>query len=599
MGFSRFLPPLVALIFIGTLLSGCGGGGGGGSAGGSGGGSGIRPPLPELAQESLPSGLRTDRRADNYFPAQAGDRWVYDRYVGAVLAGETTRNVIQAFGTDFVVSEIGGGENNQYTYRRSSEGLENLSLLDGFAQRGVAAIVEYAEPFYPIGSTRRVTRQGALFDYDGDGVAESFRLELQQTLIGFETVTLSVGPIKDAAHFRNVYTVSVFPSDLEVPVFAIVTTEDVWHAPGIGVVQLTSSSRDESGAVVEPLYTLRLRSGVVAGQTLFQPPPDGNLKKIPLTHTALVFDAPRQRYLASIPASVPSVGNRIAIIDAVSGSLTYSGLIGSEPAALAVTDDGSALLVGLNGSSELVKLRLPDFVEQWRVALPSGGFFGASRVEQIAVSPLDPNVVAVSLYWSSVSPRHAGVYLIRAGVLQPLSTQSHTGGNLIAFDKDGTQLYGYNNETTEFGLRRIALLTNGLQQELVVASTESSFGVNTIDRVGVNGGRVLFGRSLYTTPGLSLSAQVGVGASGCRWHAAAARIVCLGSTATNDRTILVVDPASTVIVNTPVFERASFSMTEIGQIVPGGSGMVALRVGSASIYQPASGIWLFSSGLIP
>ncbi len=59
-----------------------------------------------------------------------------------------------------------------------------------------------------------------------------------------------------------------------------------------------------------------LVDGTVGGQTIFAPPTpqiDGTLVKIPLVHQALVFDPTRNRHYASIPGSVPSNGNRIAM----------------------------------------------------------------------------------------------------------------------------------------------------------------------------------------------------------------------------------------------------------------------------------------------
>lgn len=592
----RMLRLLAAALSAAALLSACGGGGGGG-------GPSVRQPLPTLSQDILPTGARIDRRADNYFPSAVGDRWVYDRTIDNVPAGEVTRSVVQTVGNEALISESGPTGSGQVTYRRTADG---LVLVRPLADVGLPALdqvlptlLEYPEPFYAVGTTRQLIRQGSFGDLDGDGTAESFRIEYRQTLIGFETVTLASGPIANAVHFRNVVTLNLQPSDPDEPVVTAVATEDTWFAPGIGLVQTTVSGADGNGNVVERPYTLRLRAGTVGGEPLFVPQPDGTVTKIALTHQALVYDAPRRRYLASVPGSVPNVGNRIAIVDATTGAVSYSGPVGSEPGALALAPDGSALLVGLNGTGELLKLRLPDFAEQWRVTLPSG-FFGATRAETIAVSPLDPEVVAVSLYRASVSPRHDGVVLVRAGVVQPRRTQDHTGSNLVVFDADGSRLYGYNNESTEFGLRRIAVLADGLQEEAVVPNAASDgFAIRSLDRVGAAGGRVLLGRSLYATPALALAGEVGAGTSACRWHAEAAGIVCLGTAGNGDRTVVAADPASLVLTAAPVFARAAGNPPEIGQIVPGGRGLVALRVGPVSVFQPATAVWLFASPQLP
>lgn len=103
-------------------------------------------------------------------------------------------------------------------------------------------------------------------------------------------------------------------------------------------------------------------------------------------------------------------GNRIAIIDAATGTLSYSGAtVGSEPGALALSSNDDVLYVGLNGTGDVVKLRLPDMAELWRARLPASSFFGQLFAERIAVSPLDADVVAVSMYRATASPRRATV----------------------------------------------------------------------------------------------------------------------------------------------------------------------------------------------
>ena len=64
-------------------------------------------------------------------------------------------------------------------------------------------------------------------------------------------------------------------------------------------------------------------------------------------------------------------------------------------------------------------------------------------------------------------------------VMQPKRTQVHTGSNLVAFDSAGATLYGLNTETSEFGLRRIQVLADGLAQQLVV-SAATSYGTRAL-----------------------------------------------------------------------------------------------------------------------
>lgn len=577
-----------ALVLGVAALPGCGGGGGDGPT--------TRAPLPELAQDVLPAGDRIDRRTENYFPGQGGDQWTYDRLQAGTATGmQHVRTAAAAGGGDLQLSESRPGGYETLVYRRTAEG---LVLVDPFAgtgldglQRAMPLMLEYPEPFYPVGATRRIVRQGSLgIDLDGDGTTDSYRFEYTQVFVGFETVVLPTGRIDNCAHFRNVTAMTVQPSDLDLGSVSATGTEDTWWAPGIGMVQGAYSMVDETGQAVEPAYTLVLRSATVNGRPVTLAQPDGTVRKVTLVHTALVFDRTRAVYYASVPGSVPLQGNRIATIDAASGAVAYSGAVGSEPAALAVAADGSALYVGLDGSGEVAKLALPGMTEQWRTRLPAPAFYGQLRAESITVSPADADVVAVSTYRVGISPRHGGVALIRAGVLQPRMTQDHTGANLVVLDAAGAFVYGYNTESSEYGLRRIAVVADGLLEELVVTATAGA-GSTAIDRIP---GGVLFGRAVHDTPGLAMRASAPADGGACRWHEASTRIVCRTSWGGgNDRSITVIDASTMAALATPVYQR-EYAYDDFREIVPGPRGQVALRFNAG-----AEQIWLFTTPALP
>lgn len=587
----------VGLALLLGALAACGGGGGNK-------GPEVRPALPTLSQDSNPSGSRLDVSDRNYFPAAAGDTWIYDRQqtnsTGLTLT--LTRSISTGSGGNVVVSETSMGITESNTQRRTVDGIVSVAPADvedapAAAASAVANLLEYPLPFYPVGSTRTVVRQGDWgADQDGDGVNESFRFEFTQVLVEVGSLPVSGTALASVAHFRNVTTLTLQPSDPKRQAVSVTGTEETWWAPGIGLVRATRSLVDQAGVAQETPYVLVLTAGNVGGQALAVPQADGLMQQIVLTHNALVYDAARARYYASVPGSVVGRGNSIAIIDATTGTVSYSAAVGSEPSALALSADGSALYVGLNGSGDVLKLSLPDLTEVERTRLPLLSFFGQLFVESIAVSPLDADVVAVSMFRANSSPRHAGVSLIRNGVLQPLMTQDHTGSNLIAFDANGQYVYGYNNETTEFGLRRIAVLGNGLQEERVVTSV-GDFGTSTLDW-SVRG--LVLGRAVYRTPDLALLGQVGAPASGCRAVAATNRLICMGSlpSSSSPGSLAVVDATSFVTLSRPNFQGVATSDRFI-EIVPGRSGQVALRMATANGNLPTNAIWLFTSSALP
>src|SRR5258708_12495601 len=108
--------------------------------------------------------------------------------------------------------------------------------------------------------------------------------------------------------------------------------------------------------------------------------------------------------------------------------------MGAEPDAVALSADGSALYVGLDGTSELAKLALPAMTDVGRAGI-GAGLIAAT----IAVSPADPDVVAVSRADRNVLPSQPGPVLFRGLVAQPKTLNE--GGNLLVFDAAATPLY--------------------------------------------------------------------------------------------------------------------------------------------------------------
>jgi streptogramin lyase len=181
---------------------------------------------------------------------------------------------------------------------------------------------------------------------------------------------------------------------------------------------------------------------------------DGQALDVGITHNALLFDSARNVYYASIPGSVIGSGNTIATLDPVTGQIAYSSPIGSEPSAIALANDSSALYVGLDGSGEVVKLALPSMTERSRIRLPTDLTSGQSRALAIAVFRSDPSVAAVGLTFPF------GTALIRDMVLKPRAASFITS-RLLAFDAAGGTLYGHDG----FNLHRMQVLADGLSEQ--------------------------------------------------------------------------------------------------------------------------------------
>lgn len=198
-----------------------------------------------------------------------------------------------------------------------------------------------------------------------------------------------------------------------------------------------------------------------------------NLRAVPITASDLVYSPLTNRIYASVPG-----GNSIVTIDPVSGTTVGSSLIiGSQPSNLAISDDGAYLYVGLAGASFVKRVHLPSGTIDLEFALPTFEYYGPSFVDDIEVMPGHPDTVAISLRRTSVSPRHAGVALFDHGVMRPTITDDHTGSNAIEFDS-ATRLYGYNQESSEYGLRRMSVSPSGLTVDHVARDLLQSYSVD-------------------------------------------------------------------------------------------------------------------------
>lgn len=194
----------------------------------------------------------------------------------------------------------------------------------------------------------------------------------------------------------------------------------------------------------------------------------------------IIYDGVTQRIYASVPSSAGTVGNSVAAIDPATGAVESLTPIGDEPYKLALSDDGRYLYVALKGTASVQRLEIATQSLYMPISLGSDPFFGPYYVEDMVVLPGNGEAIAVSHKNLGISPRHAGVAVYEAGVQMPNATPRHTGSNVIEVSATATRLYGYNNETTEFGFRRMDIDASGVSVLDVTTGLFSGFGVDIV-----------------------------------------------------------------------------------------------------------------------
>jgi uncharacterized repeat protein (TIGR01451 family) len=165
-----------------------------------------------------------------------------------------------------------------------------------------------------------------------------------------------------------------------------------------------------------------------------------HLSIVDLTAKGLAVDPNTGRLLASVGGADPRYGNTVCAIDPETGSIMDSLYVGSEPGALAVSDDGRYLYVALAGSESVRRVDLESWTpgsEIWVDRTPS---FGAYTVDDLEAVPGDPMAFVVARKSGPNPGQGIAVYDdsgVRPHVVNPPSTDR------IEFGTSAAELYGY------------------------------------------------------------------------------------------------------------------------------------------------------------
>jgi hypothetical protein len=243
--------------------------------------------------------------------------------------------------------------------------------------------------------------------------------------------------------------------------------------------QIPAADVTSAGTASITVFTPAPAGGASQARTLtIAQNPLTSLQTVALRTNHIVSDPTRTLIYGSVPAGVATYGNTVVAIDPTTAAIQWSVPVGSEPGRMAVSRDGRWLYVILNGAALVVRVDLQGRTKDIEFALGLGSLGSPTYGEDIEVLPDNPAAVAVSRRNSGLSPRHEGVAVYDDGVARASATQGHTGSNRITTSATGATLYGYNNETTEFGFRRITVSSTGLQEEVVRSGLISDFGVD-------------------------------------------------------------------------------------------------------------------------
>jgi len=250
-GFLESFNRAVILITACALLSACGGGGGGD------GGSNPPPVGPGDTEK--------------FFPDSVGDTWFYDATSGdpAVAAmhehgfSQLSVTGTRAFGSTVAkifttTSPDDPGPALETYYSKDSNGVTNHGNNDP-ADTLTPAVVPYLEGKFPVtpGVITNISRSGVDFgeDLDGDGRREKVDFTLRITMDGFEALTVPAGSFGRTA--RRTSTIDGTVRTTRSGSFPFTAAEQLWSAPGVGVVKQLMTVSAGGGLPDQQSYVAR------------------------------------------------------------------------------------------------------------------------------------------------------------------------------------------------------------------------------------------------------------------------------------------------------------------------------------------------------
>ena len=135
----------------------------------------------------------------------------------------------------------------------------------------------------------------------------------------------------------------------------------------------------------------------------------------------VTYSSTTGKLYVSVSSNGGSVGNTITTVDPLTGNLSNSVFVGSEPNKLALSDNGTTLYTTLEGAFAVRQFNVQTQTPGAQFAFGQDSFFGIYSISDLVVSPGNPNVVALARQFRGLSPPEAGVAVFDNGVQRPMT----------------------------------------------------------------------------------------------------------------------------------------------------------------------------------
>lgn len=203
-----------------------------------------------------------------------------------------------------------------------------------------------------------------------------------------------------------------------------------------------------------------------------------NLRSVSLATNAIIYDAKRFRILASL-STPASASSSVVALDPATGKTGTTLEVGSGPNALALSDDGSTLYVGLDGEQAFRRVDLATNRAGSSTTIQPIGGVDRPYASNIEVQPGSTSTVAVYVAQRQGSATY-GPIVYDDGVARP---NSDFYGRASEFVWDGERrIVGVNAVTTSAYVSDFAVDASGLT--LTSTGNKGVTGASTFQKVG-------------------------------------------------------------------------------------------------------------------
>jgi hypothetical protein len=198
----------------------------------------------------------------------------------------------------------------------------------------------------------------------------------------------------------------------------------------------------------------------------------------------IVYNTKDGLLYASVVTSGPgNSGNSVVGIDPVTGTISRSIWVGSNPNKLALSTDGTQLFVGLDGTGAVaqVDLNTGTIINQFSLGGGPGIYNLPYTAGSLAAVPGMPNSVAVASQGSN--PSGFSVTIYDSGVARTHTSSSTYGAVALSFGSSSSTLYMLNSQT-------VYLLT--IDSTGVTATTTLPTTIVAASSINYDNGRLYF-----------------------------------------------------------------------------------------------------------